>query len=86
MRLASFIALASAVVGTLAHLDMYAVWVNNIDQGNGRGIYVRVSSFPFLPFSLRIDEFVFCCIDSLSSIQLSHQGFDVAQFEMQCKR
>lgn len=56
MRLASFIALASAVVGTLAHLNLYAVWVNNVDQGNGRGIYVRGSSLFFLPFNLRIDE------------------------------
>ncbi|RXW23286.1 hypothetical protein EST38_g2584 [Candolleomyces aberdarensis] len=41
MRLASFIALASAVAGTLAHTELYSVWVNNVDQGNGRGVYIR---------------------------------------------
>ncbi|TFK39956.1 glycoside hydrolase family 61 protein [Crucibulum laeve] len=41
MQLKSLIVLASAVATTLAHTTIWSVWVNGVDQGDGRNQYIR---------------------------------------------
>jgi cellulase len=40
-RNAATLALAYATTGVSAHALMYGVWVNGVDQGDGRNVYIR---------------------------------------------
>ncbi|KAF6759813.1 endoglucanase B [Ephemerocybe angulata] len=41
MRLATFVALASAAATAVAHSTVFGVWVNGVDQGDGQNQYIR---------------------------------------------
>lgn len=42
MQLTTLVALASFVSTAMAHTHVWAVWVNGVDQGDGRNRYVSL--------------------------------------------
>lgn len=55
MRLTTFAALASFVASAVAHATVWGVWVNGVDQGDGRNQYVRKIPFFSTPVSADLD-------------------------------
>lgn len=47
MRIAPFLALVPFVATAVAHTTVWGVWVNGVDQGDGRNKYVKeIISYP----------------------------------------
>jgi cellulase len=50
MKFATLAVLASSLISaSLAHTTVWSVWVNDVDQGDGRNQYVRPFSFYSMP-------------------------------------
>ncbi|KAF9531732.1 glycoside hydrolase family 61 protein [Crepidotus variabilis] len=41
MQLKSLVVLASVLSTALAHTRVWSIWVNGVDQGDGKGVYIR---------------------------------------------